>query len=250
MKLSVLIPAHNEEACIVNTLEEIVTYLESHKISYEIIVVNDNSTDNTSGVIETAAQANPNIHLINRTPPMGFGLAIRDGLNQTSGEAISIVMGDGSDHPADVITSYHTLLQGYDCVFGSRFIQGSRTIHYPLHKLLLNRLANLFIRILFGIGHNDITNAFKPYRRSVIQGCQPILAYHFNITVELPLKAIVRGYSYATIPIQWRNRQIGISKLKIREMGSRYLFIIFYIFLEKWLSKGDYQKQSEKNNLQ
>jgi dolichol-phosphate mannosyltransferase len=131
---------------------------------------------------------------------------------------------------------------GYDCVFGSRFIKGGGTIDYPLLKYVLNRLANFFLKMLFRIRLNDTTNAFKAYRREVIDGCRPLIAPHFNLTVELPLKAIVRGFSWTVIPITWRNRRSGVAKLKIKEMGSRYLFICLYIWLEKYLSRGDYRK--------
>ncbi|MFM8792675.1 MAG: glycosyltransferase family 2 protein, partial [Solirubrobacterales bacterium] len=137
---------------------------------------------------------------------------------------------------------WNVLNEGYDCVFGSRFIKGGGTIDYPAVKWTLNRMANFFIRILFGIRLNDTTNAFKAYRKTVIDGCQPILSPHFNLTVELPLKAIVRGYSWTVIPITWRNRRTGIAKLKIREMGSRYFFIVAYVWLEKCFSRGDYRR--------
>jgi len=90
--------------------------------------------------------------------------------------------------------------------------------------------------------YSDVTNAFKIYSREVIEGVQPILSHHFNLTVELPLKAIVRGFSYTVIPLRWYNQTAGISKRKIKEMGSRYLFIILYIWLEKHLSRGDYHR--------
>jgi dolichol-phosphate mannosyltransferase len=115
-------------------------------------------------------------------------------------------------------------------------------VDYPRHKLLLNRMANGFIRVLFGLHFNDITNAFKCYRREVIAGMQPLIAPHFNLTVEMPLKALVRGYSYAVVPITWTNRATGVSKLKIKEMGSRYLFIVLYLWLEKHLARGDYHR--------
>ena len=123
-------------------------------------------------------------------------------------------------------------------MFGSRFIAGGGVIDYPRVKLLLNRLANFGIRVLFRIPLNDTTNAFKAYRRTVIDGCRPLIAPHFNLTVELPLKAIVRGYSWTVIPITWRNRRTGEAKLKLKEMGSRYLFIILYVWLEKYFSRG------------
>ena len=99
--------------------------------------------------------------------------------------------------------------------------------------MILNRLGNYVIKFLFGIGHNDITNAFKCYRKEVISGVQPLFSNHFNLTVELPLKAITRGYSFATVPVKWANRTSGISKFKIKEMGSRYMSVILRIFLEK-----------------
>ena len=172
----------------------------------------------------------------------GFGHAVIAGLEVFSGDAVAIVMADASDDPQDLVTYYRTLAQGYDCVFGSRFVPGAKVLDYPWHKLLLNRLANGFIRLLFGLRLNDTTNAFKCYRRDVIAGCSPLLSKHFNLTVELPLKAIVRGYSYAVVPIHWYNRTTGVSKLKIKEMGSRYLFIVLYVWLEKVLSRGDYRR--------
>jgi dolichol-phosphate mannosyltransferase len=169
-------------------------------------------------------------------------MAIRYGLTRITGDAVAIVMADGSDSPEDLVKYYRKLLEGYDCVFGSRFIRGSAVVDYPRHKLLLNRLANAFIRVLFGLQFNDITNAFKCYRREVIAGIQPLISPHFNLTVEMPLKALIRGYSYAVVPISWTNRAAGVSKLKIKEMGSRYLFIVLYLWLEKHLARGDYHR--------
>jgi len=110
---------------------------------------------------------------------------------------------------------------------------------------MINRAANIFIAMLFGIQYTDTTNAFKLFRREVIAGVSPILSHHFNITVELPLKAIVRGYSYAVVPNHWYNRKSGISKFKVKEMGSRYLFIVLYVFIEKLFSRGDYRTKAE-----
>ena len=137
------------------------------------------------------------------------------------GDAVVIMMADESDDSRDVVRYWNKLREGWDCVFGSRFMKGGGVIDYPRVKLVVNRLANRFIRLLFRHGLNDTTNAFKAYRSSVIEGCRPLLAPHFNLTVELPLKAIVRGFSWTTVPITWRNRRSGQAKLKIKEMGSR-----------------------------
>ena len=241
MKLSIVIPAHNEESCLGATVDGIVQSLTREEIHHEVVIVNDNSTDGTHHVCEALSQRFETVRYVNNLPPNGFGFAVRAGLSEFSGDAVAIVMADGSDDPQDLVAGYRKLEEGYDCAFGSRFVRTARVVDYPKHKLLLNRAANWFIKIIFGIRYNDVTNAFKLYRRRVIEGIQPILSHHFNLTVELPLKAITRGYSYAVIPIRWYNRKEGISKLKIKEMGSRYLFIVLYVWLEKHLSMGDYK---------
>ena len=242
MKLSVVIPAHNEEGSIAETVESLIQTLSIEEIDHEVLVVNDGSTDRTETILQDLQALYPTLRYINNTAPNGFGLAVREGLDHFTGDAVSIVMADGSDSPQDVVRCFRKLQEGYECVFGSRFIKGGRIIDYPPHKLLINRMANVFIKSLFTFNYNDTTNAFKCYRREVLEGSQPLISKHFNLTVELPLKAIIRGYSYAVVPISWTNRKTGISKLKIREMGSRYLFIVLYLFLEKYLSRGDYRR--------
>jgi len=238
--LSVVIPAHNEAETLDATVSMLTMALESAHIAHEIVVVNDNSADGSGDVLAALARRYDTLRAIDNAPPNGFGFAVRKGFDACRGDAIAIVMADGSDDPADLIKCYNKLNEGYDCVFGSRFIAGSRVVDYPIHKLILNRLANTFIQLLFRQRFNDFTNAFKIYRRQVIAGVQPLLSHHFNLTVELPLKAVIRGYSFAVVPISWQNRKHGVSKLRIQEMGSRYLFIVLYCFLEKQLSRGDY----------
>lgn len=245
MLLSVLIPAHNEEGALRPTIERLRAALVAEAIPFEILVVNDHSSDGTEQVLMEMAAEYPGVRWVTNHKPGGFGYALQTGLEQFAGDAVCIVMADASDDPRDVVAYYRKLEQGYECVFGTRFSRKSRVVDYPRHKLLLNRMANWFIKTLFGLRFNDTTNAFKCYRREVVQGIQPILSCHFNITVELPLKAITRGYSFTTVPINWYNRTTGVSKLKIKEMGSRYLFIVLYVYLEKLLSRGDYRRKPQ-----
>ena len=240
--LSIVIPARNEEGAIPSTLRHLHVELSLRKVPHEIVVVDDGSTDGTWSVLKTIAEEIPEVRPVQNPGLNGFGRAIQHGLNVMKGDAVVIMMADESDDCRDVVRYWEVLNEGYDCVFGSRFMRGGGVIDYPWIKLFLNRCFNLFIRILFRIKLNDTTNAFKAYRRSVIAGVAPILSQHFNLTVEIPLKAIVRGYSWKVIPITWRNRRFGVAKLKIAEMGSRYLFICLYCWLEKTLSRGDYKK--------
>lgn len=241
--LSVIIPARDEEGCIASTVEHLHVELKLRGVPHEIIVVDDGSSDKTWEILQAVQQHLPELHPVKNEGLHGFGRAIILGLDSIKGDAAVIMMADESDDCRDVVRYWEKLNEGYDCVFGSRFMKGGGVIDYPRLKLLLNRLANFFLRMLFRIKLNDTTNAFKAYRKSVIDGCRPLIAPHFNLTVELPLKAIVRGYSWTVLPITWRNRRRGVAKLKIKEMGSRYLFICLYVWLEKYFSRGDYRKQ-------
>jgi len=237
----VVIPSHNEAGSIESTLDALAVELEREGVEYELLVVDDASSDRSEEIVGLLAAANPRIRYLRSEYPRGFGFAVRYGLDNFTGDSVAVVMADGSDSPRDLVT-YHRLLEsGYDCAFGSRFVRGAMVDDYPRFKLALNRLANLVVRLLFRHGYNDTTNAFKAYRREVIETVQPLLSNHFNLTVELPLKAIVRGHSYAITPIEWTNRKEGASKLRVQEMGSRYLFIVLYVFLEHHLSRGDYR---------
>lgn len=240
MKLSIVIPAHNEAGSIRSTLVQVAEHLDTRGIDYEIVAVDDASDDGTGAVIREVGRANPRIRYHRSHNPPGFGFAVRAGLDVYTGDAAAIVMADGSDSPEDIATYYRVLSEGYDCAFGSRFVRGSRVTDYPGMKLALNRIVNLGIRMLFRHGYNDTTNAFKAYRREAIDTCRPLFSNHFNLTVELPLKAVVRGHSYKIVPISWTNRRAGVSKLKLEEMGGRYLFVVLHAFLERHLAKGDY----------
>jgi len=247
--LSVIIPARDEADCVRATVEHVHLELELKKIPHEIVVVNDGSTDRTWPILQEIAANNPTVRPINNDSPRGFGRAVIKGIDTARGDAIVITMADECDDCRDVVKYWQTLNDGWDCVFGSRFVKSGGTIDYPWLKLIINRLANLLIRLLFRISLNDTTNAFKAYRRTALDGCRPFLSPHFNLTVELPLKAIVRGYSWTVVPITWRNRRAGRPKLKIKEMGSRYFFIIAYVWLEKYFSRGDYRKVGLKRDL-
>ncbi len=241
-KLSVVIPARDEEGCIASTVKHLNLELRLQSIAHEIVVVDDGSTDGTWAILSELVHEMPELKPIQNLTSHGFGLAITCGIDHSSGDAIVIMMADESDDCRDVVRYWRLLNEGWDCVFGSRFMKGGGVIDYPWLKLRLNRLANGFIKVLFRIKLNDTTNAFKAYRRSAIDGCRPFLSPHFNLTVELPLKAIVRGYTWTVIPITWRNRRTGVAKLKIKEMGSRYFFIVAYVWLERYFSRGDYVK--------
>jgi dolichol-phosphate mannosyltransferase len=240
MILSIVIPAYNEEGSIAQTVQALYDALYARNIQHEIVVINDNSKDNTLEILRKLSLSIPSLVVFTNKGPNGFGYAVRLGLDKFKGDCVAVVMADLSDDPLDLIAFYD--------VFGSRFIKGGATHDYPQLKRLINRIANFIVRISMGMRYNDTTNAFKLYKRHTIEGIQPLLSPHFNLTIELPLKAIVRGYSYAVLPNSWTNRKTGESKLKIREMGSRYFFILMYCLIEKYFSRGDYHRETQESH--
>lgn len=240
--MSVIIPAKDEAENLIPTISNLQETLSQASVPFEILIVDDYSSDNTQELLSDLSKDHPEIRAERNSKESGFGTAVQEGFRCMKGDAAIIFMADESDSPKDVVVYWSKLNEGYDCVFGSRFAKKGMVINYPAPKLILNRLANKFIQLIFGIRLNDTTNAFKAYRKKVIDGCQPLLSPHFNLTVELPLKAIIRGYSWTKVPITWQNRKRGTAKFKIKEMGSRYLFIIFYAWLEKFFSRGDYHR--------
>ncbi len=245
MKLSVVIPAYNEEGSIAETLFHIYNTLKKYQIPHEIVVTNDNSKDNTENILKDLQKEIPTlVYHNNFSGKNGFGYAVRYGLERFTGDCVAVMMADMSDNAEDLVKYYNKMLEGnYDCVFGSRFMKGGKVIDYPKTKLYINRFANFIVRVVMGIKYNDCTNAFKLYKKETMEGLKPFLSPHFNLTLELPLKAIVRGYNYVVVPNSWTNRKTGVSKLKIREMGSRYFFILMYCFIEKYFARGDFKKK-------
>ena len=242
--LSVVIPAHNEEGCIEPTLRSTYAKLMEERIDHELLVVNDHSSDRTAEILTALRKEIPTLRVVDNEGPGGFGFAVRCGLESFKGDRVAVMMADLSDTPEDLVRFNRKMDEGYDCVFGSRWNKGGRVVDYPFVKRVINRMANNLVRLVFRIKYNDCTNAFKLYSRATIDGLKPFLSPHFNLTLELPLKAIVRGYSYAVVPNEWHNRKAGESKLKIKEMGSRYFFIMLYCLIEKHFSRDDFHKPS------
>lgn len=248
MKLSIVIPAYNESESLPETLTTLYDKLYEENIPHEIVVVNDNSKDETLTVLESLSEKIDTLVYYTNRGPNGFGNAVRYGFGKFTGDCVALVMADLSDSPTDLVKFYRKMVEGdYDCVFGSRFIKGGKTYMYPKHKLILNRMVNNCVRILFRIPYNDFTNAFKLYKKETIEGIHPLLSPHFNLTLELSLKAVIRGYSFTVIPNSWTNRKHGTSNLKIKEMGSRYFFILLYCLIEKFFSRGDYLKNTHND---
>lgn len=239
MMLSIVIPAYNEQENLPVTATALLLVLRREGLEFEIVIVNDNSRDGTRDAALELVRDNPEIVLVDNVPPGGFGRAVRAGLRSYRGDAVAIVMADSSDDPEDVVRSFRKLEEGYDCVFGSRFRPESSVVDYPPLKLVVNRLVNKMLQVLFRSPFNDLTNAFKLYRRSAIEGIGTLESCHFNITIELSLSCVIRRYRIGELPINWYGRRWGSSNLKLGEMGRRYLATLLKIWFQGLLISDD-----------
>lgn len=243
MKLSVVIPAYNEADNLPKTIGVIYDELVKENIEHEILVSNDNSEDNTAEVIEELKKKYPTMRHVFNAKPNGYGYAVRKGLENCNGDCVVVTMADLSDDPKDIVKYYRKMQEtGCDMVFGSRWMKGAKVVDYPKKKLWLNRLVNHFIRFMFFFKYNDVTNGFKLFSKETIEGLKPFISGQFSFALELPLKAIIRGYSYEVVPNNWYNREVGESNLKIGKMMKRYLFVLLNCLNERLFSMGDYKK--------
>jgi dolichol-phosphate mannosyltransferase len=179
------------------------------------------------------------IHLINRTTPGGFGRAIRFCIDHFQGEIVVIVMADLSDDPKDIVKYYDKINEGYDAVFGSRFMRGAVVEDYPVVKLLANRIGNKVTQLLFCTEHNDMTNAFKAYRADAVRSVMPLYSSHFNLTIEISLGIYIRRFRVARIPVNGRGRTWGSAKFKIRDLGRRYVATLLKLSAERLFIHDD-----------
>ena len=244
-KLSVVIPAYNEEAVIAATLRALTAKLDAEQIDYELLVANDASRDGTLAVLESVAQEIPRLRWVTNPGPLhGYGHAVRTGLAHYRGDAVAVVMADGADSPADLVAYWRAIEQGADCAFGTRFGAQSDVRGYPPLKRIANRAGNWLITRLTGHSYTDFTNGFKCFRRHVVEGAmQPLVCGDFNLTIEMSLKAILSGASYKVVPNSWIEREAGVSKFHLWKLMRLYLVTLVYVLLDAKLKAGGRRRQ-------
>ena len=229
--LSIIVPVRDES----NNIQDVFDYFNNNlkMIEHEVLIINDFSNDDTLEKSKNLIIKNKNFKVFNNLKK-GLGGAINLGIKKAIGEYVAIMMADQSDDINDLI-KYNNLMQSaeYDAILGSRFTKESKVNDYPIQKLILNRIFNFFVSIIFFNSYSDYTNAFKIYKKSALLEIMPLISESFNIFLEIPLKIISRNYRYKIVSINWMGRKKGESKFKIKELGSKYLFTLIYCFIEK-----------------
>jgi glycosyltransferase involved in cell wall biosynthesis len=227
MKISIIVPAHNEEKIIGKTLSSLYQVLKESGLNYEIIAVDDNSTDKTFRVMKEISKESKKIKVFHKSDekgPSGLGSVLLFGIKNAKGDVIIPFMGDLSDDPKDIIKLVKKLEEGYDVVCGSRFIKGGKAVGYPFLKLIAHRTYNKFFSFIFGLGLEDFSNAFKAYRRKIFDSIQ-VESKGFEFNAEVLLKAHILGFRITEVPVKWCGRKEGTSKLGSFSPTFRFIFL-------------------------
>lgn len=222
MKTSLIIPFKNEVKYAETTMNMAYAYLFEHNIDFELVAVDD-STDGTWEVLQSFASLHQNVMAVKGEEPSGYGKALKKGFAVATGDILIPFNGDLSDSLNDVLSYVHLIEDGYDMVFGSRFMVGAKVTDSAVIKEKVSQLSNMFLQILFHTSCSDITNSFKAYKRMVLEDINPT-ANGYHIGMEIALKGILKKYKYTTIPVTWSGRKYGRSKMSIIRAIPKYLF--------------------------
>jgi glycosyltransferase involved in cell wall biosynthesis/ubiquinone/menaquinone biosynthesis C-methylase UbiE len=230
--ISVVVPCRNEAPNIGKMVERLIALYGPY--IHEVVLVNDNSRDNTAEMAADLAKAEPRVRVINRSMPNGVGRALRDGYRAATGRYILSLDCDFVEILPELRDMFDAVAGGRGGAIGSRFSHDSVLINYPFGKLVFNRAFHTLIKL----GHpvRDITNNLKLYRAEILQNLE-IESPHFSANLETGLKPLLAGYDIEEVPMSWINRTIemGTSSFTLRKVGYDYVRALFRIWREYFL---------------
>lgn len=233
-ELSVIIPTYNEKEIIEDSITRIFSNLLKYKINNVEVLIVDDSKDGTEKILEKISRSYKNLKIIHRQKSKGVGSAIREGIAQSSGKFGIVFMSDAPDDIKYIPSILEKLRKGYDFVHTSRFMKGSKIEGYPFIKTLANRLANYSVRVVFlRFDLKDFTSLFKGFKMDKVKELK-LEANEFDIGLEIALKAIRRGYKIIEVPVNWKEREAGNSKLRLSKQAPQYAKRILKLFFTYW----------------
>lgn len=229
MKLSVIVPAYNEEDNIIDVINKIEEALE---IPHELVVVNDHSIDTTAQLVTGFARQYNNIRLVENKLSRGFANALKTGFSSVATDIAVPVMADLCDDLSTLKKMFEKINQGYDVVCGSRYIKGGSRQGGSRLKGFFSCFVGRSLKILLGLPTHDIANAFKMYRKGVIESID-IQSQGFEISMEIPLKAYFLGFRITELPTVWKERTKGKSSFRMFKLFPDYFKLYIWAFLRR-----------------
>lgn len=234
MKISIVIPVHNEEEIISETIKNIENKLN---LDYEIIIVNDHSTDDTSVIVKNLMRQYSNLMLVENDTGRGFADALRKGFSISNSDLIIPVMADLCDDPQTIAVMHDKVLDGFDVVCGSRYMKKGGKIGGPKLQSFFSRFVGLSLKHIIRIPTSDVSNSFKCYRRNVLEGIQT-QSEGFELSMEITVKAYFAGYKITEVPTVWQGRYIGKSKFYLLRVAPSYIKLYLWAILKKNFKNG------------
>jgi glycosyltransferase involved in cell wall biosynthesis len=209
-EISLIIPAYNEEKSIQEVITKSAQTMNKLSLLYEIIVVDDGSTDNTE---EVARQSLPQITVISNKKNRGKGYSIRRGVDYARGSIILTIDSDGEHNPREIPLLLLPVLKGVDIVSGSRFLQGKEPVTTKLNYIG-NTFFNLSIMLLTGRRVSDSQTGFRAMKKDVFEKMN-LISEGYEIEAEITVKSLLNGFSFLEVPVKITRRKHSVSKIKI-----------------------------------
>ncbi len=226
-KVNIIIPAKNEDKTIITTLKDLK---EKIKVPYQIIVVNDKSTDKTELIVKKYSVKNRNVRLVNNTTKISsFGNALKIGFSKTKSGPVVFVMADLCDNPKTINLMYKKISEGWDIVCGSRYTKNGKKIGGPKLQGFLSNVINFSLYHILRLPTSDTSNAFKMYRHETLKNIKFNNKSGVEASMELLAQAYFGGAKIIDVPTTWIGRTAGQSKFKIVQRTPRYWKIYYWI---------------------
>jgi len=233
MKVAVVVPAHNEEENIEKLVNDIDNVLRQLKIQNQIVIVDDNSNDNTATILKELSKKMTNLTPVYRYDGVcGVGLTLREGIKAAKNNDVIVTMdGDFSHDPKEIPKLIQGIKNGADLVIGSRYMKGGRA-DMPRSRIIISGLYNVLSKLFLQTFVNDLTTGFRAMKQKAIEKVE-LKSEGFEIHPEIHLKIYKEGFKVIEVPIHYHRRGGGTSKLRYFKVGPGYLRVVFRQLLGK-----------------
>lgn len=210
----VIIPTYNEK----ENIEAIIEAVSKLPVTFDILIVDDNSPDLTGDIVEGLQKSNKHLHLIRREGKLGLGTAYIKGFKwalERNYDLICEMDADFSHNPNDLLRLHKACQDGADLAIGSRYVSGVNVVNWPLGRVLMSYGASIYVRIVTGLKVKDTTAGFKAYKREVLEtiDLDNIKAKGYAFQIEMKFTAWKYKFNVIEVPIVFTDRKLGTSKM-------------------------------------
>jgi glycosyltransferase involved in cell wall biosynthesis len=225
---SVIVPMYNEEENVVNTASQICNALDGFGGTWEVVIVNDGSTDRTLEIAQGLSSQDPRVRVVSHPRNFGRGKGLRTGFDHTRGEIIATIDADlsyGPEHLLDLLRALRDDLS-LDFVIGSPYTEGGSTEGVPPHRLLISKWGNKIIGLALNAHVDTATGILRAYRRRVLAALE-LESDGKEIHLEILSKAIALGFRFREVPAVLKGREAGTSKFRFWNTVTSHLIFSF-----------------------